>query len=240
MGPNQLYALLKLSANIEQPFHRSRVRSMLTVIFRFRNLTVPPSNFAIRLPPLAHHSWSANVTRWLSTWLRTHSGVLLDYHVPTCSSIAVAHKQVGSLLFSHKRWISQWEQCPHQPPSCACAKYSQHKLFQHVSQVRGHLVAPMADLQLPDNLQRLVAHSAKTQVWPAFKQFETMFLQAVSKWADKNRLNFPVDLVHDFLQEQWPLHLQAAVYTFTGKDVKTLEAMFKEFVFLDKIISLIA
>ena len=37
----QLFAILKLSANLEQPFHRAAVRKELHRIFRFRNLVVP-------------------------------------------------------------------------------------------------------------------------------------------------------------------------------------------------------
>ena len=74
---------------------------------------------------------------------------------------------------------------------------------------------------MPSHLQKLVGCSARSMVFPSKGMYVKQSLKLVKKWARVHR--FPeVELCQkwlEFLEEQWPMHMQAAESRFTFRDV---------------------
>ena len=212
-----VYALYKLAANLEEPF-RSSVRGRIASVLRLRNQDVPRLNQPLVVPFLAHSKFPAFATQWLRGVRCQYQHVLLPFHLPSKTVVEGSHQTVAKFLFSYRQWFTKFEQSPH-TSFCMC----KHVLSEHpdLDVVEGHIASPAVKLTVPSHLQKLVGCSARSMVFPSKCTYIKQSIKLVKKWARVRR--FPeVELCQQwiaFLEEQWPMHMQAAENRFTFRDV---------------------
>ena len=225
---NHIYALCKLSANLEEPF-RSRARSRLAAVLKFRHQDVPKRNQPLVVPFLAHSKFRAFVVGWLRDVRCRFLDALLPFHLPSKSVVEGSHQSVGKLLFSFQTWLKRFESSPGKS-FCMCEEVL--KQHPHLETIDGHIASPAEKLSMSSHLRKLVEFSAKTMVFPSKQVFLKTTLKLVRKWACIHK--FPVhEIVVDwerFVEEQWPMHLQAASHRFTFQDVCRVKTQLRSLV----------
>ena len=87
---DELYALFRLSSNLEEPF-RSRTRTLLKSALQFRRLSVPKRNVPLRIPFLSHPLVQKQLNNFLKSFVTTHASYGIPFHLPTCKPCEGLH-----------------------------------------------------------------------------------------------------------------------------------------------------
>ena len=199
-----LYALLRLSNNLEQPW-RSRVKSHIAKIFRVKNLALPGTNSPFRTCPLSHPEFQYGVRQFLRQIIRKSEHRLLPLHVPSRSILFRAHVSLHERLFNFQETMREFSLNPGRVPSCPCKSFLPR--HPHLEMHNGHIASPAEFLSISPQLKAILQYSAASQILPSKRTYSEEFRKDVARWADKHCLNMDDAATHDFLEGQWPLHL---------------------------------
>ena len=213
-----VYALYKLSANLEEPF-RSSVRSRLASVLRFRKQDVPKRIQPPVFPFLAHSKFPAFLTQWLRTERDRFRSILLPFHLPSKTVVEGGHQSVGKLLFSFRKWFKKFEDHP-RTSVCRCEDVLK---YQHSLEVTaGRIASPADKLNMPAHLKKLVRFSVKSMVFPSKHVYLGHTSKMVEKWARLHK--FPIQPVMEdwrrFVEEQWPTQ-RISWWRKTGSHLET-------------------
>ena len=95
---------IRLSRKVEGP-ERSRIRSELKNIAKFRNMSWPMmTDKPLQIPFLAQSNFSETMKRWLKRFLRQRKDLGIPFHVQKCNIRAAAHSKVADILHNPFNW----------------------------------------------------------------------------------------------------------------------------------------
>ena len=223
-----IYGFIRLSAHVEEP-ERSRIRSELKNIAKFRNMTWPMmTDKPLQIPFLAHPDFARTTKRWLKRYIRSRKHNAIPFHLPKGTVREAAHSKVADILYNLFSWeehdLSQPDQLP-----CPCKELL--KTNPGLENIDGHICGTLEQLKLPPALQLLSHMNSYSTVFPTKQNFIEATTGALQKWLKKHgypshdTVEFP-----SFLQEQWSIHLQALkqVPRLTVDHISQLKAILGE------------
>ena len=211
----QLLALFRLAKNLDKPW-RSKVRGILQRIFRKKGVATPASNRPLKIPLLAHPSFTRNAKQWLRSPISQFLGAILPLHLPFCVVMGTAHTSIKSHLHNFRRFMREWADDPDRQPTCQCHNLS--KAFARVSSIDGHVAASVNELALLPHVLEMLSFSASTQIYAGLEHFVRTSFDLVLKWAKHHKIPLRADQCLEFVNDQWPLHLHSvsnAAFTWT-------------------------
>ena len=143
----EVYALIKLSRNIENP-HRGRVQGLLKSVVKFRTtMHWPRTSRRLGVLPLCSDRFMSECEQWLSKLILQYKFLFPSFHVPKNSLREVPHESIKKFLHNFYSWEEtmwdpdfQWESVP-----CPCAKY-RNKLPESCFS-SGHVAAVLEHFQ---------------------------------------------------------------------------------------------
>ena len=99
-----IYSFIRLTSYIEEP-ERSRIRSELKRIAKFRNMTWPTqTQKPFQIPLLSQPNFSKKMKRWIKRFLRTKKELAIPFHLPKCTIREGAHPKVADALYNPFAW----------------------------------------------------------------------------------------------------------------------------------------
>ena len=211
----QLLALFRLSKSLDEPW-RSKVRGILSRIFLKKGVGTPVRNRALKLPVLAHASFSHNVKTWLRNLLTQFPSAVLPLRLPSCTVVGSSHTSIKTHLHNFQRFMREWAEDPDREPSCSCHNLS--RAFVRVKRIDGHVAASASELALPPHVLEMLSFSASSQIYPGREHFIQTSCALVLKWAKHHKIPLHTEQWRKFVDEQWPLHLRSvnnAAFTWT-------------------------
>ena len=209
-----IYSFIRLTSYIEEP-ERSRIRSELKRIAKFRNMTWPmQTQKPFQIPLLSQPKFSKLMKRWIKRFLRTRKELAIPFHLP----------------YNPFAWEDYDLLQPKKLP-CSCHNIlKKHPELEHID---GHICGTLDQLRLPPDLQILRRINSYSTVFPTKDQYFTEVTKTFQKWLQKH--GFPshdIGKFTTFLQELWTDHLQTMDKTprltmdhihtlkrFLGKDI---------------------
>ena len=171
----EVYALIKLSRNIENP-HRGRVQGLLKGVVKFRKtMHWPRTSRPLGVLPLSSNRFMLECEQWLNKLILQYKYLFPSFHVPRNSLREAPHQSIKKFLHNFQVWEeTMWDpdfQLESAP--CPCAKY-RNKLPESCFS-SGHVAAGLEHfrLLLPDcnNTLSAVLLAPSSQVgiigWPS-------------------------------------------------------------------------
>ena len=101
----QVYALYRQSAHLPEP-QKSRCRSQLQKIFRFRKIPIPGSRQPLVIPFLATDDFKPLFQTWLLRQLRQIEHQLMPCHYPKATIVQGKSITMAMILFNWKTWMT--------------------------------------------------------------------------------------------------------------------------------------
>ena len=101
-----LYLLWSQHFHIDEPW-RSRAAAQLKLIFRFRNLMIPPTQATLRLFQLSH-GFLQRCRQHFRTFLRLHSHLFPPLQIPASPIVEVKSHTLEHYLFTFRTFLRQW------------------------------------------------------------------------------------------------------------------------------------
>ena len=144
---DDMYLIWRVSNNVEQP-HQSKIRSLLTKIFAFRQIPRPPKNRALAIPFLSHPQFKQAIKSALRKCIVSHKDLWTPFHIPTAAIREKPHQKLSKALFNHFDWDKKF-----QSPSfttdfqCSCHQFLQK--WPHLDNQSGHITASLSQFQIP-------------------------------------------------------------------------------------------
>ena len=102
-----LYLLWSQHFHIDEPW-RSRAASQLKLIFRFRNLMIPPTQATLRLFQLSH-GFLQRCHQHFRAFLQLHSQLFPPLQVPASPIIEVKSHTLEHYLFTFRTFLRPWD-----------------------------------------------------------------------------------------------------------------------------------
>ena len=225
-----IYSFIRLTSYIEEP-ERSRIRSELKRIAKFRNMTWPmQTQKPFQIPLLSQPNFSKRMKRWIKRFLRTRKELAIPFHLPKCTIREGAHPKVADALYNPFAW-EDYDLL--QPKKLPCSCHNTLKNHPELEHIDGHICGTLDQLRLPPDLQILRHINSYSTVFPTKEQYFTEVTKTLQKWLQKH--GFPshdIGTFTTFLQELWTDHLQTMDTTprltmdhihtlkrFLGKDI---------------------
>ncbi len=201
-----IYSFIRLSNYVEEP-ERSRLRSELKRIAKFRNMTWPlKTQKPLLIPFLSQTNFAKTMKRWIKRFLRTRKDLAIPFHLPKCNVREGAHQKVADVLYNPFAWgdfdLSQPQLLP-----CPCkSMWARHRDLENID---GHICGTLDQLKLPASLQILQHINSYSTVYPIKDKYISDVTQRFQEWLHKH--GFPshdIGELSSFLQEVWTDHLQ--------------------------------
>ena len=201
-----VYSFIRLTSYIEEP-ERSRIRSELKRIAKFRNMTWPmKTQKPFQIPLLSQSNFSKKMKRGIKRFLRTRKELAIPFHLPKCTIREGAHPKVADAFYNPFAW-GDYDLLQPQTLPCPCQNMlKKHPDLEHID---GHICGTLDQLRLPPNLQILRHINSYSTMYPTKDQYLTDVTQSFKKWLQKH--GFPPHDIGDFssfLQELWTEHVQ--------------------------------
>ena len=209
------FALYRMANLLDDP-PRIAVRATLKRCLRFRNLPIPCSAKPLCIPLLAHSAFPANVRKWLQSHILRHKDYLVPFHLPSKTVVSGKHCSFRSVLYNNIVSAESWSW--DEPPSCHCQHWKQE--HPDLQTVDGHVASPAHLLNVSARLRQYLRHSADSQVYPKKANYLHETWKSVKKWCQHYGLfDITFQMWSDFLDEQWPQHVQDSYSALKYKDV---------------------
>ena len=129
-----IFALHRLSNHLDDP-PRTRVKSLLVQVLKFRQLAVPKQRKPLVIPLLAHTSFKQSVRTFLRDQIRLNKEFLIPFHLPSVQVVAGKRQSMKDLLYNHLQVQRSWSWST--PPSCSCKSLLHQHPELHLAQ--GHI-----------------------------------------------------------------------------------------------------
>lgn len=130
-----IYIYIRLSSYVEEP-ERSRIRSELKRIAKFRNMTWPmTTQKSFQIPFLSPMNFKTT-KRWIKRFLRARKQLGIVFHLPKCIVREAAHSKVAALLYNPFAW-SEYDLSQPEPLPCPCQKILVH--HPRLENIEGHI-----------------------------------------------------------------------------------------------------
>ena len=212
-----LYALDRLASALEEPY-RGVAKKRLRAVLLYKGLAVPRLAKPLAVPLLANKLFKQNVKKWVVQVRKMFAHKALPFHLPTKEVIEKRHGSVGEKLFTFRRWLKKFSQCPGED-LCRCQSVLQK--HPELECIDGHVASPASRLSVSRHLRRLLGSSAGCCFFPRYKRYKDISVQEVGKWAEHHHL--PVnEVVQQWLQllsVEFPAHVKAVSGRFSVSDV---------------------
>ena len=225
-SPMHVFALHRLSNHLDDP-PRTKVKSSLVQVLKFRQLAVPKLRKPLVIPFLAHLSFKQSVRAFLRHHVLSSKEFLIPFHLPSVQVVAGKQQSMKDLFYNHLREQQSWSWST--PPSCSCTKF----LLQHpeLQRTRGHIASPLKALNISKRLRHILSFSAETPVAPSLQDYIACTSIKVQHWMHQNGINcYDPQTWSSFVTRQWPYHVQAAWITIKKKDIMFLRQLLRGYV----------
>ena len=197
-----IYGFIRLSAHVEEP-ERSRIRSELKNVAKFRNMTSPMmTERPLQIPFLAQSDFSKTMKRWLKRYLRPRKGNGIPFHLPTCNIREAAHSKVADTVYNSFNWK---EHDLSQPATLPCPCQRLRDTHTRLENIDGHICATLDQFALPTSLQLLTHINSYSTVFPTKQKFIEAATTTFRTWLRKQNHSW-----------HWRLSTVAPTSTRTG------------------------
>ena len=221
-----IYALLRLSNNLEEP-PKSSVQSILSRILEFKGGLAPPKARPIKIPLLSHNDFRNATKKWLTSKVIPVKDFLIPFHLPPCHVVSAAHSSMGTMLTNHHAMMAQfsWDT----PPTCCCSSFrKKHPNIGgvgHPDDGQWHVASPLDALHVSKRLRFLLGTSAKTQVYPAFSSYTDETWAEVQRWAQRHFVpNVTYQDWKNFIRDQRSQHTISSRTPLSFDDIKYIKS----------------
>ena len=205
---DEIYALVRLSLNIQEPF-RSKVRALLKGVCVYRNMTWPKGSMGLQLQFTADDHFAARVSKWLRAQIIRFKHVLVPFHLPPSQIREKPHQSLKDFLHNVKQWDAWLQMNSFDQIVCPCKKYRSRLPADCF--ISGHVCA---GLEMLDSLHPACSYigsgSASSTFFPAKHKFMAQSIKTFQSWRKKH--GFPAMLEAEFQElmlQEWQLHCQA-------------------------------
>ena len=161
---SHVYALHRLANHFEDP-PRSRVKSLLKQIFRFRGMAFPRQCKPLVIPLLAHSGFKQAVNGFLRGQIKNFRDHLVPFHLPSVQVVVGETESIKDVLYNHFYMQRSWSWTT--PPQCTCGALLAKHSDLHV--IQGHIASPARLLNVSRRLREILGFSAATEVSPSFR-----------------------------------------------------------------------
>ena len=207
----EVYALIKLSRNVENP-HRGRIQGLLKGVVQFRKtMHWPRTSRSLGVLPLANENFMFNCEKWLKKLILQYKYLFPSFHVPKNSLREAPHQSIKKFLHNFQVWEeTMWEPDFNlELVPCPCAKYRNQLPESCFSS--GHVAAGLERFQslLPD-CNSILSASAASTVFPGRNHWLAKSRALFDQWLKRHRLPTTLHpMFEDFCKEQWQQHVGA-------------------------------
>ena len=209
-----LYLLWPQHFHIDEPW-RSRAATQLKLIFRFRNLMIPPTQATLRLFQLSH-GFLQRCRQHFRGFLRLHSHLFPPLQVPASPIIEVKSHTLEHYLFTFRTFLRQWT--PSSSPQCSCHRIRQD-FPRHPDS--NHIIGFASDL-FPGLL--LSEANLQDTVWPDERHFLNHSVTQMDRWLHAWQLpSLHIEWQHFFRQE-WDRHAERQTTHTNGWSTAEVQA----------------
>ena len=224
----EVYAIIRLSRNIEEP-HRTKVTNALKRVVNFRtNMHWPRQSKALSTLPLAHPEYETLLKSWLRKFILDFKYLFPPLHVPKASIREAPHQSIKKFLHNFQVWEDlMWapDFKPEQLP-CHCSWYGAR--LPSDCFVDQHLACGLESLcELFPEFGPIAFASAASTFFPAQHQWFQRSLDFFKQWRQHHRLPVTVEPMFEvFLKDAWPRHLECLKNSrrLTWRDVQVVKA----------------
>ena len=114
-----IYSFIRLTNYVEEP-ERSRIRSELKRIAKFRSMTWPmKTRKPFQIPLLSQPNFTKRMKRWIKRFLRIRKELAIPFHLPKCTVREGAHQKVADVLYNPFAW-GEFDLLQPQSLPCPC------------------------------------------------------------------------------------------------------------------------
>ena len=205
----EVYALIKLSRNIENP-HRNRVQGLLKSVAKFRTkMHWPKTARPLGVLPLCHPPFTSQCERWLRNIILQYKYLFPSFHVPKNSLREVPHPSIKRFLHNFQSWEeTMWDPAfKLDSVPCPCAKYRNKRPDRCFSS--GHVAAGLEEFEamLP-GCGSITSASAASTFFPGRAHWMTKSRALFDQRLKRHRLPASLHpMFQELCEEQWHQHV---------------------------------
>ncbi|CAE7764973.1 unnamed protein product [Symbiodinium sp. CCMP2592] len=207
----EVYALIKLSRNIENP-HRNRVQGILKGVAKFRKkMHWPRTSRPLGVLPTASPSFSKECEKWLKDLILRYKYLFPSFHVPKNSLREVPHQSIKKFLHNFRSWEeTMWEHdFDLESVHCPCEQFA-GKLPAHCF-VSGHVATGLENLtKLLPGCSSILSASAASTFFPGRNHWMAKSRALFDQWLKRHKLPATLHpIFQSFCDHQWQQHVAA-------------------------------
>ncbi|CAE7203288.1 unnamed protein product [Symbiodinium sp. CCMP2592] len=207
----EVYALIKLSRNIENP-HRNRVQGILKGVAKFRKkMHWPRTSRPLGVLPTASPSFSKECEKWLKDLILRYKYLFPSFHVPKNSLREVPHLSIKKFLHNFRSWEeTMWEHdFDLESVHCPCEQFA-GKLPAHCF-VSGHVATGLENLtKLLPGCSSILSASAASTFFPGRNHWMAKSRALFDQWLKRHKLPATLHpIFQSFCDHQWQQHVAA-------------------------------
>ncbi|CAE7787762.1 unnamed protein product [Symbiodinium sp. CCMP2592] len=207
----EVYALIKLSRNIENP-HRNRVQGILKGVVKFRKkMHWPRTSRPLGVLPTASPSFSKECEKWLQDLILRYKYLFPSFHVPKNSLREVPHQSIKKFLHNFRSWEeTMWEHdFDLESVHCPCEQFA-GKLPVHCF-VSGHVATGLENLtKLLPGCSSILSASAASTFFPGRNHWMAKSRALFDQWLKRHKLPATLHpIFQSFCDHQWQQHVAA-------------------------------
>ena len=205
----EVYALIKLSRNIENP-HRNRVQGLLKSVVKFRTkMHWPKTSTPLGVLPLCHPHFISQCEKWLRNIILQYKYLFPSFHVPKNSLREVPHQSIKKFLHNFQSWEeTMWDPAfKLDSVPCPCAKY-RNKLPDRCFS-SGHVAAGLEEFEaMVPGCGSITSASAASTFFPGRAHRMTKSRALFDQWLKRHRLPTTLHpMFQELCEEQWLQHV---------------------------------
>ena len=205
----EVYALIKLSRNIENP-HRNRVQGLLKSVVKFRTkMHWAKTSRPLGVLPLRHPHFTPQCEKWLRNIILQYKYLFPSFHVPKNSLREVPPQSIKKFLHNFQSWEeTMWDPAfKLDSVPCPCAKYRNELPDRCFSS--GHVAAGLEEFEaMVPGCGSITSASAASTFFPGRAHWMTKSRALFAQWLKRHRLPTTLHpMFQEFCEEQWLQHV---------------------------------
>ena len=200
----QVYALYKHARMMEEP-RKGRAIKQLDTVIKKKNAIIPKQPRVLVLPMLAHAEFKRELHQWLRNFVLNHQDQFLPLHLPPARPVEGKFPAIKDLLHNFRKSQTKWSK--HPPQGCPCSDFLNK--YPYSLHHDGHIMNSADEIPgLPDDIVSILTTSAADTVYMSKENYIKLSTQKVQTWSYYHQGPPITEEWIDFLEKQWPSHLQ--------------------------------